>query len=315
MTLALILLVGAALVAVLAPSVLERMTLSAMRPSVVLASWLASMASVLFFGCSAVVILFWPEHAPAEGMIDTIVRCFSAVQHTARPWIGESLAVAGIVTVMALAARVVFFARRQSTARAQMQDFHRDVVAIVARREPDRGDVMWLDHPLPMAYSVSGRPGFVVATEGLSSSLSSVERDAVLAHERAHLSGHHHRIVSICDVLAKVFPRVPLFARAPGAVKTVIELAADQQAAKATSPAVVSSALAAVADAALPQPAWTLGLGNDTTLRLWRLRVAPQTRYSRLACCAAAAVTITLPAFAALVVVLVFSTAACIMVA
>ncbi|XGU21755.1 M48 family metalloprotease [Rhodococcus sp. 3Y1] len=66
-----------------------------------------------------------------------------------------------------------------------------------------------------MAYSVAGKPGFVVATQGLSSALSGGERDAVLAHERAHLSGGHHRIVGACEVLAAVLPRVPLFAAAP----------------------------------------------------------------------------------------------------
>lgn len=313
MTLAAVLLVGAILVAVLAPPVLETMPFSGIRPNVVLAFWLASMASVLFFAGSAVVVLAWPDHAPAEGVIETIVRCFSAVSHTAAPWIGASLVAAGLMVGAGVVARAVFFARQQSVSRSHMQDFHRDVVAIVARTEQGHDDVMWLDHPLPMAYSVSGRPGFVVATEGLSSSLSGVERDAVLAHERAHLSGHHHLIVGVADLLARVLPMVPLFARSPRAIKTVIELAADEQAARVTSAAVVSSALSVVADAALPTPAFTLGLGNDMNLRLWRLRRAPHTRFSRLACCAAAAVTVTVPAVVALTVVSVTTMTACIL--
>ncbi|WP_418163419.1 M56 family metallopeptidase [Rhodococcus opacus] len=247
MTLAAVLLVGAVLVAVLAPTRARNHAVHRIRPNAVLAFWLASMASVLFFAGSAVVVLAWPDHAPAEGVIETIVRCFSAVQHTAAPWIGTSLVAAGLTIGAGLVARAVFFTRQQSASRAQMQNFHRDVVAIVARTEHDHDDVMWLDHPLPMAYSVSGRPGFVVATDGLSSSLSSVERDAVLAHERAHLSGHHHLIVGVADVLARVLPMVPLFARAPRSIKTVIELAADEHAARVTSAAVVSSALTAVA--------------------------------------------------------------------
>ncbi|MGW4340872.1 M56 family metallopeptidase [Rhodococcus koreensis] len=317
MTLAAVLLVGAVLVAVLAPPVLETMLFSGIRSNVVLAYWLASMASVLFFAGSAVVVLAWPDHAPAERVIETVVRCFSAVSHTAAPWIGSSLVAAGLMVGAGLVARAVFFTRQQSASRSQMQNFHRDVVAIVARKEPGHDDVMWLDHPLPMAYSVSGRPGFVVATDGLSSSLSSVERDAVLAHERAHLSGHHHLIVGVADVLARVLPMVPLFARAPRSIKTVIELAADEQAARATSAAAVSSALSAVAVAvavaALPTPAFALGLGNDMSLRLWRLRKAPHTRLTGLACCAAAVAAVTVPAFVALTVVSVTTTGTCIL--
>src|SRR3546814_7035003 len=104
-----------------------------------------------------------------------------------------------------------------------------------------------------MAYSVAGKPGFVVAPQGLSSALSGGERDAVLAHERAHLSGGHHRIVGACEVLAAVLPRVPLFAAAPAAVGAIVELSADRHAARVTSPAAVRSALAVVSKSPLPR--------------------------------------------------------------
>ncbi|QBJ96344.1 M56 family peptidase [Rhodococcus sp. ABRD24] len=312
MTLASVLLVGAVLMAMLAAPVLERLPYWGVRPNVVLVFWLASIATALFFASSAVITLAWPDHAPAEGIADAVMRCFSTVQHTFQPWITGLLAVIGLVGAAGLVVRAAIYARKQSVARSRVQDLHRDVIAVVAKTERADRDVMWLEHPVPMAYSVSGRPGFVVATEGLSSSLSSIERDAVLAHERAHLNGHHHLIVSVCDVLASAFPVVPLFVRAQHAVHTVIELAADQQAARATSPAAVSSALSAVAGASSQTPAWTLGLGSDMDLRLWRLRRNPRSRFPRLACCAAAAFTVTVPTVTALAVVSATTMAACI---
>ncbi|MBM4569039.1 M48 family metalloprotease [Rhodococcus hoagii] len=312
MTLASILMVSAVLVALLAPLVLERMTLYGARPAVALASWLAALAGTLFFAISAVAILIWPEHAPAEGFADALMRCLAAVQHSAQPWIGEALALVAGASAAAFAVRAVLCARHRSAARSRVHDLHRDVVSIVARHDRSRADVMWLDHPLPMAYSVSGKPGFVVATEGLSSSLSATEREAVLAHERAHLHGHHHRIVNVVEVLADVFPFVPLFARAPKAVRTIIEIAADHHAARATSAAAVGSALTTVTDAALPRTAGTLGLGDDIELRLWRLRSVAPAAHSRFACCVAAVGTLALPALIAPIVVLTVSLATCI---
>ena len=122
-----------------------------------------------------------------------------------------------------------------------------------------RMTVLWLDHPMPMAYSVAGRPGFVVATKGLSDCLTASEREAVIAHERAHLRGHHHRIINVCEVFAKALPVIPLFKAAPAAVRRLVELAADDRAAQATSPDAVRSALRVVATSPLPQPVWTLG--------------------------------------------------------
>ena len=297
MTLAVILLVGAALIAVAAPTLLRRLTDTALTPRTVLAAWLGSIGGTVFFGASAVAVSLWPEHAPAESAVETLVRCWSALSHTAAP--GITAAVAGAVTVaLALAAiRTTVVGRRHTRESRRVRTYHREVVAIVAR---SRGDVMWLDHPLPMAYSVAGRPGFVVATEGLSACLSAGEREAVLAHERAHLRGQHHRIVNVCNVLAEVFPRVPLFAAAPTAVTTLVELTADQHAARVTSPATVRSALTAGSASTLPRPAGTLGLSNDTSLRLWNLRLAGRARWPWLSCAAMGTVSMVGPIFTVL---------------
>ena len=66
MTLAVILLVGAALIAVAAPTLLRRLTDTALTPRTVLAAWLGSIGGTVFFGASAVAVSLWPENAPAE---------------------------------------------------------------------------------------------------------------------------------------------------------------------------------------------------------------------------------------------------------
>lgn len=309
MTLALILLLCAALIMVVAPRLLRRMAATSLPPRLLLTAWLGSLAGALFFAGSAVVVLAWPDHAPAEAAVEALAQCLSIVSHAVRPRITEILAVAGGLAAVMVLARIWVLGRRHTRARARMRTYHLQVVSIVAR---SRGDgVMWLDHPMPLAYSVAGRPGFIVATEGLSSCLSRGERDAVLAHERAHLRGGHHHIVTACEVLASVFPIVPLFAAAPSAVKTLVELSADQHAAQATSAATVGSALTAVSASPLPQPAGTLGVSNETSLRLRKLNTTAPVRCPRLSCVTVAALSWAVPTAVVFGTVAIASAAAC----
>lgn len=310
MILAAILLLGAGLIAVSTPAALRRLGSTALPPGLLLAAWLGSMIGTLFFTGSAVVVLAWPDHAPAEDAVEALVRCMSTVSHAVQPWITELLAGAGALALATLTGRAMVLGRRHMQAQVRIRTYHLQVISVVAR---SRGDgVMWLDHPMPLAYSVAGRPGVVVATEGLASCLSSDERDAVLAHERAHLRGGHHHIVTVCEVLAAVFPRVPLFTAAPGAVRTLVECTADQYAAQATSAATVGSALTAVSASGLPLPAGTLGLSNETSLRLRKLGATTQIRCPKLSYATVAALSWVMPAATALGAVAIFSAAACV---
>ncbi len=85
MTLALPMFLGAMLVGFLVPRVLRAVS-SALSPGVLLAAWLGSMASALYLALSAVLVLVWPSHAPVEGLVDGIARCFSAFAHGTSSW-------------------------------------------------------------------------------------------------------------------------------------------------------------------------------------------------------------------------------------
>jgi beta-lactamase regulating signal transducer with metallopeptidase domain len=69
---------------------------------------------------------------------------------------------------------------------------------------------------------------------------------SVLAHERAHLTGRHHLLVAVAQALRATLPFVPLFRRAPSAVRDLVELAADLAAVHACGPAAVRNALLTV---------------------------------------------------------------------
>ena len=81
----------------------------------------------------------------------------------------------------------------------------------------------------PVAFAVPGHPGGVVLGTGLLAHLDGEQRCAVLAHENAHLSLHHHRYVHAAQLCAAGLPILrPLAAQ----VRFMTERWADEVAAE-----------------------------------------------------------------------------------
>lgn len=273
---------AAALLSLGAPGILGRITPS-MTPRTAVACWLISLCAAIALASTAVITAIWPGHAPGVGVAETAALCLTRAVHSVPGWSAFPLTALALALVVGIASRIAMSARRHARAGARVRDYHRDVVSLVARRGSEDVPVMWLDHPKPMAYSVDGRPGMVVATEGLARKLDESQRQAVLAHELAHLRGGHHRLIRGCEILAAALPWIPLFASAPKAVAALAEFAADDCAAAATSPATIRSALCAVAATSSGEPSATLSLaGQVLQQRLQRLETASRPRRTAL---------------------------------
>jgi hypothetical protein len=121
---------------------------------------------------------------------------------------------------------------------------------------------------------------------------------AVLSHERAHLEGRHHLLVSLTDALRTALPFVPLFAQGPRTVRELVELAADVTAVRHCGVSAVRTALVGVAGDGAPSR--SLAMSQDAVdVRLARLNHAPPPpgRFHRAVTCGLAAVAATaLPA-------------------
>jgi Zn-dependent protease with chaperone function len=101
-----------------------------------------------------------------------------------------------------------------------------------------------------IAFAVPGRPGTVVVSTAMLAALSQPERDAMLAHEHAHLRWNHHRYIRATEVAASFLPLLhPLVSR----VRFGTERWADEEAVCATSDRTVVAT--AVAHAALASSA------------------------------------------------------------
>jgi len=127
--------------------------------------------------------------------------------------------------------------------------------------------------------------------------LDGPQLDAVLAHENAHIAGRHHQLLMVLRALAARLAYVPLFTRGAGAVAELLEMCADDRAARRHGPRSLVAGMLALA--APPPPAGGLAVAaTATAARAHRLLVParPSTRWChRVATSAVIAAMIAAP--------------------
>ncbi|MFD5466146.1 M48 family metalloprotease [Kitasatospora sp. NPDC127059] len=118
----------------------------------------------------------------------------------------------------------------------------------------EAGDLAVLPDRSPYAYALPGSPGRVVVSTGMLAGLAEDEREALLAHERAHLRHRHHRYLLTTQLAACVNPFLrPLQA----AVAFSAERWADEESAQAVGDRRITAravARAALVSHAAPAP-------------------------------------------------------------
>jgi Zn-dependent protease with chaperone function len=146
-----------------------------------------------------------------------------------------------------------------------------------------------VDDDAPAAYCLPCGRYRVVISAGALDVLGTDQLRAVLAHERAHLGGRHHLILSVAAALSRAFPRVPLFTRAEPELGRLAEMAADDAAARRQGAEHLARALVILSKAGARPAALAAG-GPAAVTRIERLLDPPrprQARHARLAIVAA----------------------------
>lgn len=92
------------------------------------------------------------------------------------------------------------------------------------------GRISICESPVPFAYAVPTREGCVVVSTGLLAPLKPAERQAVFAHERAHLRLGHHRYLLATELSRIILPFLGPLVRQ---IQHATERAADEAAALA----------------------------------------------------------------------------------
>ncbi|KOV67650.1 peptidase M48 Ste24p [Streptomyces sp. MMG1121] len=233
-------LVVTAVLSVLAPRPARRL---APRPAawalactalVTTVGWTGSLALLAFTGIAQI-----PEVA-AEGRWSVAVLRAENPVHLTVAVVGALVLLAGVAS-LALAAvrqlRHLLWARRECA------------------RVPGDGELAVIDAAAPQAFALPGAPGRIVVSRGMLRCLDDEEREALLAHERAHLRGRHHLFQTVWRLTAAVNPLLRPLADAGG---FVLERWADEEAAahvgsrRVVARAVGRAALAASAHTSSP---------------------------------------------------------------
>ncbi|WP_043736531.1 MULTISPECIES: M56 family metallopeptidase [Nocardia] len=261
-------------VTTLAPRLLAQLTRGGIAPGFGLVAWVSAICSVAGSWAAAVIILAvdvvrdWAE--PSRPVWSS---CYSQLHDAATGSYGGVvqgglIALAAFVT---LAAAVLLLRVIRSLVRARSSTHEHARMARVAGRHDSGLDAVVLDLSEPAAYCVAGKPHTVVITRGALSALDDRHLAAVLAHERAHLAGRHHLLLALTRGLAATFSRIELFTLGAAEVARLVEMRADDVAAREHGHRTVLQALLALS-----------GVADSPTGSLSATAVGLATRVERL---------------------------------
>ncbi|PND54611.1 peptidase M56 [Mycobacterium sp. ENV421] len=219
----------------LTPAVLAGPAVIAWHPRLVVAGWLVAVGTALAAWAGALVIL-------VAGAIHAVVTrsaltfCVQTLGLTDAVHLPSSVATALVVALLIATTAVALHTGHRlivSLLRTRRRNRdHADAVQIIGRRTEDRGVVV-IGADKPAAYCVSGGGSrAIVVTTAALRLLDPAGLDAVLAHERAHMRGRHHHIIAVVAALSAALPRLPLMRAAAHHLPALLEMCADDTAAR-----------------------------------------------------------------------------------
>ncbi|WP_408992077.1 M56 family metallopeptidase [Streptomyces sp. 1268] len=240
-------------------------------PGPALAVWLGLSLSFI-----AAVILAAAQAVPPDGRVHTgliglLDACGLALGTPVdAPGAREAaLVVAGWTPPVAVALWVGFWYGRALLRGRRWRRRHAAAVDLVGRYAP-RHQAVVLQHDAPAAYCLPGRDPRIVITQGTLDTLSPLQLAAVLAHERAHITGRHHLVLAAVEAFGRAFPGLPLARQSHTEVALLLEMLADDRAVRSHGGDAVAVALCEVAAGSAPKAAFAAG-GSGALVRIRRV--------------------------------------------
>lgn len=291
------------LLLLIGPTVLTRLTRGGQAPRAGVAAWLIAIVSAVltWLAVAALVVLDVIVHwgSPESSLV---VSCLAVLCGLAAGQAGSGPQLAVLVAIAVAVAAIVIAGVRLLLTISRFRgraSRHREAIRLVGRRTVSR-DVFVVEAAERAAYCVAGRPSTIVVTSSAVAALDDQELSAVIAHERAHLAGHHLTVMTLLRGLAAVLPHVTLISRGAQEVGRLLEMCADDAAARDHGHrALLDGLLALVAGA----PAAALGAADVAVLQRAQRLATPTAHRVRLWSSAALASASTLIVLAPVAVV------------
>ena len=269
MTIAVVLVAYAVCVGTLGARMLGRAKWTARAPLLAMVTYLAAGWSVVAALGLAGLTLAVHATALGGGLSHLVGACVHRLRATYGTPGGATVAGLGLTLAGAVVARTALTATTYLRVTGRQALHHAQTARLVGRPEPALGATL-VDHPQPAAYCVAGRHPTVVLTTGAVQALDADQLAAVLAHERAHLTGRHHRLIAMARIGRQVLPFVPLMRDADAQVARLAEMHADDAATRTCEPAPLATALVILAAGASPAPALAAA-ATDAVQRIQRM--------------------------------------------
>jgi len=272
MTAPLILVAFAALGATLGPRLLARSPWCERSPRIGIAAWQALSFAVVSAVVLAGAALALPAVPLTVNLAELISACATALRAQYATPGGAAVSTTGALLAVTVLARTGYCLAAGLVTTSRQRRRQVDALSLVARRH-ESSDALVVDHSAAFVYCLPGRHQQVVLTTGALDALDREQLAAVLAHERAHLGGRHDLVLAAAAALHRAFPRMPVFQDAHGELTRLVEMLADDVAARRNDRLTIATALVHLAEASAPATA--LGAGGSTSLARVRRLVAP----------------------------------------
>jgi Zn-dependent protease with chaperone function len=241
-------------------------------------------------------------HATAlgGGLSHLIGACVLRLRATYATPGGATAAGLGLTLAGAVMARTAVTAATHLRAVRRQAVRHAQAARLVGHPDPDLGATL-VDHAQPAAYCVAGPHPTVILTTAALQALDPDQVDAVLAHERAHLASHHHRLLAIARIGRQILPFLPLMRAADTQITRLVEMHADDAATAGRGTGPLATALVVLAAGGIPAPGLAAA-ATDAVQRIQRLLrpAEPLSRVRRQLLGAGAAVLALTPVLLAL---------------
>ena len=269
MTISFALLLFAVVVMSVAPRVLVDAGWVRAAPRLGIALWQACSAAVLSAVLLLAVTATAPVHRVSFDVEHLLHACAAVLKHRydvhALAWIaGVSAAIAGTAGLLLARAAI-----RRGVSVLRSRTRQRDLLDLVAH-DLDANGAHVLPLEVPLAYCIPGRRGRIVLTTATKAQLGEEQIAAVMAHERAHLRGRHDLVLFGADVTRTAFPWSRFFSVARDQTAGLVEMAADDRAARTTGALPVATALIHLGTRAAPDGVLAAA-GTMTAERVARL--------------------------------------------
>jgi Zn-dependent protease with chaperone function len=222
----------------LAPGLLRRLVALGVSPRLAVAAWSAATGSA--------VISWWVSAYDAT------------VTHHGAP-----TAVAWLAVVVLVTGRLALSIGSALMKASRQRSEHLSGLHLVGRPSRRLGATI-VDWPQPLVYCLPARPGVVVISSAALRVLSARQLRAVLEHERAHLDGGHATITTVAHGVSRALPQLPLFAQFGRHIAGLLEMCADDRAARRFGRRTVAQALGAMAPVSIP--AGALGMAGASVV-------------------------------------------------